>query len=69
MPEQKDARRLVGIILMFSAVLLGVVAALFFTGVLPVDPEIRPIVSAAMGVAALADLAIGAWFFSMGQSS
>ena len=69
MPEQQNPKRLVGVILMVSAVILGVVAGLFFTGVLPIDSEVRPIVTAAMAVAALADLAIGAWFFSMGQSS
>jgi hypothetical protein len=69
MADQRQPKQLIGMILMFSAVVLAIVAGLLFTGVLPVDPGVRVIVSAATGVAAAADLGIGVWYFSMGQSS
>jgi hypothetical protein len=62
-------QRLVAAILLMSAVVLGVVAALIFAGTIPVQDEARPMIAIAVGLAAVADLVIGTWFFRKGQSS
>jgi hypothetical protein len=46
-----------------SAVLLGAVAVWAFTGMLPLDDEVRGIVGTALTVAAVLDLALAFWFF------
>ena len=62
-------KRIVALSMMLSAVVLGVVGYLIFAGTLPVPEESRAIVGGAVAVAAVLDLLIGIWFYSMGQSS
>jgi len=58
--NQPGSKRIVGIALLVSSAVLLVLAAIFWFSVVDVGPEVRPIVSAALFVAALADAAIGA---------
>jgi preprotein translocase subunit Sec61beta len=58
--NQPGSKRIVGIALLVSSAVLLVLAAIFWFSVVDVGPDIRPIVSAALFVGALADAAIGA---------
>jgi len=58
--NQPGSKRIVGVALLVSSAVLLVLAAIFWFSVVDVGPEVRPIVSAALFVAALADAAIGA---------
>jgi len=58
--NQPGSKRIVGFALLVSSAVLLVLAAIFWFSVVDVGPEVRPIVSAALFVAALADAAIGA---------
>ena len=58
--NQPGSKRIVGVALLVSSAVLLVLAAIFWFSVVDVGPDIRPIVSAALFVAALADAAIGA---------
>ena len=70
MPDQmQPARQKVGLILMFSALILAAVAGAIFAGVIPVAEDARGIAAAAMLVTAIGDFGVGLWFFRMGQSS
>jgi CHASE2 domain-containing sensor protein len=71
MPESPRAanRQLVAIILMISAALLAGAAMLIYTGIVPVQPEMRGMMALVVAVAAVADFGIGLLFFRMGQSS
>jgi hypothetical protein len=70
MPEPKPGNhQLIALVLYLSAVALGIAAVLIFTGTIPVQDAARPMIAAAVGLAAFADLAIGTWFFRKGQSS
>ena len=71
MPEtlSPDKQPIVAFALMFSAIALAALAFLIYTGVVPIPEETRPIAALVVGVAALADLIIGIWFFRRGQSS
>ena len=51
--------------MMLSAVALGVVAILIYSGVVPFGG----VAALVVGAAAFADLLIGIWFFRRGQSS
>lgn len=71
MPESPHAanKQLVGIILMISAAVLGVLAMLTYTGVVPLPGESRTMGALIVGIAAVADFGVGVMFFRMGQSS
>jgi hypothetical protein len=70
MPESTAGnQRLVALVLLMSAVVLGIASALIFAGVIPVEDEARPMIAMAAGLAAFADLLVGIWFFRKGQSS
>ena len=71
MPESPQAAntQLVGTILMISAAVLGVLAMLTYTGVVPLSEESRPMGALIVGLAAVADFGVGVMFFRMGQSS
>ena len=72
MPEPAQAaanKQLVGIILMISAAVLGVLAMLTYTGIVPLPEETRPMAALVVGIAAVADFGVGVLFFRMGQSS
>lgn len=56
------ARRIVGLALLGGAALLVVVAALFYTGVIPVAGEMRGVAAGAVGAAALVDGLVGLRF-------
>jgi hypothetical protein len=67
MPEAKTtaAPQVVALAMMVSAIVLGVVAFLIFSGFLPLGR----IAALVVGAAAFADLLIGIVFFRKGQSS
>ena len=71
MPESPPAanKPLVGIILMISAAVLGVLAMLTYPGVVPLPGESRTMGALIVGIAAVADFGVGVMFFRMGQSS
>ena len=71
MPEAPQAanKRLVALILMVSAVVLGVLALLIYGGTVPLPEESRAMGALIVGMVAAADFAVGLWFFRMGQSS
>ena len=59
-----DQQALVGRVVLLGAVVLGLLAAMCWTGVLPVDHNARKIVALALGLAAAADAVIGFLFLS-----
>jgi len=69
MPDQRGSKQVIALALMFSAVLLVVLAALIYIGVVPMAEETRLVAAIAIGVAAVTDFAVAIWFFRMGQSS
>ncbi|MGH9218218.1 MAG: hypothetical protein ACRD1W_02880 [Vicinamibacterales bacterium] len=72
MPDSPHAaanKQLVGVILMISAAVLGVMAMLTYTGIVPLPEETRPMAALIVGIAAVADFGVGVMFFRMGQSS
>jgi hypothetical protein len=69
MPDQNNSKRVIALALMFSAVLLAVLAVLIYTGVVPLAEGTRFFAALAVGIAAFADFVIGLWFFRMAQSS
>ena len=52
-----------------GALILVVIAVLIYTGVVPVDEEVRLIAALAVGAAAFADFVVAIWFFRKSQSS
>ena len=71
MPEVRpDAGKhgVAAMVLMLSAVVLIAGAVLAYTGVLPVQAEIRPMIAMALGLAGVLDFVIGLWFFRMSRS-
>jgi hypothetical protein len=62
MTTQPGNRRIVGFALVASAVVLGLVAALIYTGVFGVSEQARGIVAGAMGVAAVLDMLLAVYF-------
>jgi len=62
-------QQIVGLAMLLSAIVLGVVGYFIFAGKVPVPEESRPMVGGAIGAAAVLDLLIGIWFYSKGQSS
>jgi hypothetical protein len=56
------SRRIVGLALVGSAVLLVLAAASFYAGVIPLPPETRSLVATVIAVAGLIDALIGALF-------
>jgi hypothetical protein len=54
---------------MISAAVLGVLAMLTYTGIVPLPEETRPMAALIVGIAAVADFGMGVMFFRMGQSS
>ena len=70
MPEPAQrSYQTIALALLSSVVLLAVLAALILAGTIPVDADTRPMLAAALGVAAFTDLMIAIWFFRKGQSS
>jgi hypothetical protein len=67
-PTQRNSQ-IVALVLLFSAIMLGIVAGLIFAGAIPIDEGARPMIALAVGVASFADLIIAIWFFRKGQSS
>jgi hypothetical protein len=52
-----------------SAAVLAVLAVLFGTGALPVEPGARRLVAGALGVVAAIDVLVGLWFVRGGRPS
>jgi hypothetical protein len=71
MPDPLPAqnKQLIAVIMLISAVTLGLVAVLMYAGVVPLPEESRGLVSMVVGGAAAADLLVCLWFFRKGQSS
>jgi hypothetical protein len=67
--EQTRKRRLVGNVLLASAAILALFALLVYTGGIPVGSEIRGVLAAVLGLAALGDVLVGFWFIRSSQSS
>jgi hypothetical protein len=67
--EQVRRRRFIGVASLASAGLLALVAALAYTGVLPLPPETRGTAAMVMGAAAMLDVLVGFWFLRLPQSS
>jgi hypothetical protein len=64
MSEQQSSRRIVGFAMLASALVLGVVAALVYTGVFGVSEQARAIVAGAMALAAVLDLLLAVYFIA-----
>jgi hypothetical protein len=62
MSTQQGSRRIVGFALVASAVVLGLVAALIYSGAFGVSEQARGIVAGAMGVAAVLDMLLAVYF-------
>lgn len=63
------ARAVVGRAMFLSAVVLVVLAALFGTGTLPVEPGARGLVTGALAAVAAIDVLVGLWFIRGGRPS
>ena len=68
-PEPVQNKPLIALLMLISAVTLGVVAVLIYSGVVPLPEESRGLVTMVVGGAAAADLLVCLWFFRKGQSS
>jgi hypothetical protein len=64
-----DNRPLIGGIVLAGAIVLGLLAVLCWTGVLPVDHGARTTISLALGIAAVADLLVGVFFLTRSRQS
>ena len=64
MDDRQRSAHLTGVIVLGGAVILGVIAVLCWTGVLPVDHGARVWIVLALGIAAAADAVIGLVFLS-----
>ena len=62
MSTQQGSRRIVGLALAASAVVLGLVATMIYSGVVGVSEQSRGIVAGAMGVAAVLDMILAVYF-------
>lgn len=70
MPDQQAAAKpVIALVLMISAVTLGLLTGLIYSGVVPLPEASRGIAALVVGVAAAADFLIGLWLFRMSQSS
>lgn len=67
MPD--DNRPLIGGIVLGASVVLGLLAILCWTEVLPVDHGARSMMTLALGVAAVADAAVGVFFLTRSRPS
>jgi len=65
----EDTRPLIGGIVLGAAVVLGLLAILCWTEVLPVDHGARRMMTFAFGVAAVADAAVGVFFLTRSRPS
>jgi hypothetical protein len=63
-----ENRRLAGRFLLIGAIVLGVLAALCWTGVLPIDHGARRVMTLAFAIAALGDALIGMFLLARSQS-
>jgi hypothetical protein len=66
--EQAGSKRIVGLALLGSAVVMIVLAAFIWSGLLPVTGDSRTYVVAALLVAAMVDLAVGTRFVTAAGS-
>jgi hypothetical protein len=64
-----DNRPLIGGIVLASAAVLGLLAVLCWTEVLPVDQDARGMMTLAFGIAAAADAAVGVFFLTRSRPS
>jgi hypothetical protein len=68
-----DTRRptspVIAMAMFFSAIVFAAVAALIYSGVIPLGEDIRLIASLAVAAAAFGDFVIAVWFFRKSQSS
>lgn len=62
MSEEQSSRRIVGFAMAASALVLGIVASLIYTGVFGVSEQARTIVAGAMAAAAALDLLLAVYF-------
>jgi hypothetical protein len=62
MSREQGSRRIIGFALIASAVVLGIVASLIYTGVFGVSQQARTIVAGAMAVAAVLDMLLAVYF-------
>ena len=70
MPETPPSIPLViPMALLGGALMLVVIAALIYTGVVPVGEDVRMIGALTVGAAAFADFVVAIWFFRKSQSS
>ena len=67
--KDDNNRRVIGGIVLASALVLGLLAILCWTGVLPVDHGARPTLTIALGIAAVADAAVGLFFLTRAERS
>lgn len=69
MSQALENRRLVARILLFSAVLFFVLAALSWTGTLPIHPGARRVFALSFAICAAADALIGFVLWTRSQNS
>ena len=62
MQQAQGSKRILGVALLLSAVVMGVLAVLFWTGVMYVTAEARPLVAGALVAAAVIDFGVGIAF-------
>ena len=67
-PTQRN-NQIIALALFVSAITIGIVGGLIFTGIIPVADETRSLIALALAAAAFADLMVAIWFFRKGQSS
>lgn len=63
------SQRTVGMVMLGSAIALVTVAALAYTGTLPIEPDVRGWVAAGAGLAAVFDVLIGLYFLRASSQS
>jgi hypothetical protein len=63
------SRRVVGLALIGSAVMIGTTAAAAYTGLLPFAEDLRGTLSLVLGAVALVDFLLGFWFFRASLTS
>ncbi len=60
--DRSGSRRIVGVALLISGLVLLVLSVLFWTGVFPVQADARPVLGVALLLAALVDAGVGVKF-------
>ena len=66
--DKKGKRQVVGFVLMGSAAFMLVIAALVYSGTLPMSEYSRPLLSTVLSIVALVDLVLATYFLMSNPS-